>query len=83
MNIKHSLKLLFVALLHVATIRAGTPEVQSVYDTKDALPAFENNNVLVIFASDENYAMPLGVTIQSLMDNSSIRNNYDIWVLDS
>ncbi|MDR2667291.1 MAG: glycosyltransferase family 8 protein [Holosporales bacterium] len=37
----------------------------------------------MVFASDENYAMPLGVTIQSLMDNSSIRNNYDIWVLDS
>jgi lipopolysaccharide biosynthesis glycosyltransferase len=80
---KRLLLVLFVALLGVTAIHAGTPEVQSVYDTKDALPAFENNNVLVVFASDENYAMPLGVTIQSLMDNSSIRNNYDIWVLDS
>ncbi|MDR2666773.1 MAG: glycosyltransferase family 8 protein [Holosporales bacterium] len=55
----------------------------NLIEQEKPLPAFKNNNVLVVFASDENYAMPLGVTIQSLMDNSSIKNNYDIWVLDS
>ncbi|MDR2666672.1 MAG: glycosyltransferase family 8 protein [Holosporales bacterium] len=46
-------------------------------------PAFEKRNFPIVFASDENYAMYLGVTIQSLIDNSSDQNNYDILVLDS
>jgi lipopolysaccharide biosynthesis glycosyltransferase len=51
--------------------------------TQQLAPAFEKKNFPIVFASDDNYAMYLGVTLQSLIDNSNSTNNYDIWVLDS
>jgi lipopolysaccharide biosynthesis glycosyltransferase len=81
--IKRLLATPFVALLGITAIHAKAPDVQNVHDTKDATPAFKENNILVVFASDENYSMYLGVAIRSLIDNSSKNNNYDIWVLDS
>ncbi len=45
-------------------------------------PAFSRNNVPVIFSSDLNYSLYLGVCIKSLIANSSLQNNYDIIILD-
>ncbi len=45
-------------------------------------PAFHENNIPVIFASDENYAPYLCVTIASLTAHASSNNNYDICIFE-
>ena len=45
-------------------------------------PAYIQNNIPIIFSVDENYAPYLSVCIKSLIENSSINNNYDIWILN-
>lgn len=45
-------------------------------------PAFNKNNIPVVFSSDNNYAPYLGVVIQSLIMNSSKQYNYDIIILE-
>lgn len=45
-------------------------------------PAYNHNNIPVIFSSDNNYALYLAVVIQSLIKNSSKRFNYDIIILE-
>ncbi len=45
-------------------------------------PSFSKNNIPIVFASDDRYAQYMAVVIQSLIDNSSKNNNYDIFVLD-
>jgi lipopolysaccharide biosynthesis glycosyltransferase len=57
-------------------------EVRVVKDTKNCTPAFKENNISVVLACDDNYALYCGVAIRSLIDNSSDGNNYDIWILD-
>lgn len=44
-------------------------------------PAFMHNNIPVVFNSDDNYVKYLAVTIQSILNNSSPKNNYDIVIL--
>ncbi len=44
-------------------------------------PAFSENNIPIIFSSDNNYAPYLGVTIKSIIENSSAEYNYDIIIL--
>lgn len=46
-------------------------------------PAFNNNNIPIVFSTDNQYAPYLGVTIKSLIDNASSKNNYDIVILES
>ena len=46
-------------------------------------PAFERNNIGICLASDKNYALYLGVTIKSIVDCSSLENNYDILVFEN
>ena len=41
-------------------------------------PAFANENIPVVFSSDNGYALYLGVCIRSLIANSSSNHNYDI-----
>ncbi len=48
---------------------------------KELRPAFETNNIPIIFASSEFYLQFASATILSLIDNSSINNNYDIIIL--
>jgi lipopolysaccharide biosynthesis glycosyltransferase len=48
----------------------------------ELLSAFSDNNVPVIFASDDNYAPYLGVALQSLLEHSSKDYNYDIIIFD-
>lgn len=45
-------------------------------------PSFKQNNVPVIFSSDNNYVPYLAVAIKSLICNSSPEKNYDIFVID-
>lgn len=46
------------------------------------IPAFEKDNIAVCFASDNNFAPYCAVAIQSLIDSTSMSNNYDIVILD-
>lgn len=50
---------------------------------KDLLPAFSENNIPIVFSSDNNYSPYLGVAIYSLLKNISRDKNYDIIILDS
>lgn len=45
-------------------------------------PAYHENNIPVVFSSDNNYAPYLAVAIQSLIKNSSRNFNYDIVILE-
>ncbi|MDR3285449.1 MAG: glycosyltransferase family 8 protein, partial [Holosporales bacterium] len=52
-------------------------------NTDNMNPTFRQNNIPVVFATDDNYALPLCVCLQSFVENSNSNNNYDIWILDS
>ncbi len=45
------------------------------------IPAFYENNVPICFSVNDKYVPLLAVTIQSMIDNSSDKNNYDIVIL--
>ena len=45
-------------------------------------PAFNNNNIAIAFASDNNYVKYLSVAIISLTDNMSKDYNYDIVIIE-
>ncbi len=45
-------------------------------------PAFESNNVTVVFSSSNTFAPYLGVALQSMMDTISSDYNYDIIILE-
>ena len=57
-------------------IEDTTPEIKGF-----VTPAYKKNNIAICFSTDQNYIPYLGVAIQSIIDNSSPRNNYDINVL--
>ena len=44
-------------------------------------PAFNFNNVPIVFASNDYFAPILGVCLQSIINNSTVNNNYDIIIL--
>lgn len=44
-------------------------------------PIFKEKYIPIIFASDDNYVPYLSVALQSLVDNMSSKNNYDIVIL--
>ena len=47
----------------------------------ELLPAFSQNDIPIVVSSSDAYAPFLSVVIQSIMDNSSKENNYDLIVL--
>lgn len=47
------------------------------------VPAFAENNTAIVLSADRGYLPYLGVTINSIIENSSAENNYDIVVLES
>ncbi|MDR0580573.1 MAG: glycosyltransferase family 8 protein [Holosporaceae bacterium] len=61
---------------------AQNPASSLVQNLEKVKPAFEQNNVCVVFGCDDNYALYLGVCLSSLMDRSSKDHNYDVWILD-
>ena len=44
-------------------------------------PVYPKNSVNIVFSSDENYIPCLSVAIQSIIENASSENNYDIIIL--
>ena len=42
-------------------------------------PAFENNNVSIVFSIDKGFVPYLDVCIKSLIANSNKENNYGKW----
>jgi len=50
---------------------------------EEPFPQFSINNIPVVFNCDNNYVKYLSVVIQSIIDNSSINNNYDIIILNN
>lgn len=58
--------------------------MDNIFDSKQPIkPAFEENNNLIVLASDNNYAPYLGVCIESIAENSLNTLNYDIVVLET
>lgn len=60
-------------------------EDEGAYLTEESIelkPAFSFNNNAIVFACSNTYAPYLGVTIESLKDNISTDQNYDIIVLE-
>jgi lipopolysaccharide biosynthesis glycosyltransferase len=45
-------------------------------------PAFEKDSVAIALASDDNYALPLIVTVQSILTHASENKNYDFLIFD-
>lgn len=53
-------------------------------DNSSALqPAFSDNNIPIVFSSDNNYVPYLSVAIESLIINGNSKNNYDIIILNT
>ena len=42
-----------------------------------------HNKIPIVFAFDDNYALPAGIAIQSLIDAAKPDTQYDIFVLHS
>lgn len=51
------------------------------YINRKVTPAFKNNNIAVVFSSDDRYLYILSVALQSLIDNISSTYNYDICIV--
>ena len=47
------------------------------------LPAFKQNNIPIVFASDNNYLLYFAVVLKSILENSDKNCNYDFVVLHS
>lgn len=60
---------------------AETPT--SVAGDNPIKPAFESNNIPVLFAIDDNYVPYLGVALRSLYAHSTPGHNYDIVIIES
>ena len=44
-------------------------------------PAFKENNIPIVFSTNESFVPVLSVMLQSVIENSSEKNNYDIIIL--
>jgi len=55
--------------------------IESPQIIPDYHPAFADNNIPVVFSSSEKYFRFTAVAIQSIIDNSSAQNNYDIFIM--
>ena len=50
---------------------------------EELLPAFEDNNISICFSTDKNYVPYLSTAIQSIIENTSNKYNYDIVILEN
>ena len=57
-------------------------QVKNLYGKK-VQPAFEQNNIPIVLAADDNYAPYLGVVIHSIIKNSFSGHNYDFIILET
>ena len=53
--------------------------IESTQET--VMPYYSENNIPIVMTTDENFVPYVAVTIQSIVKNSSSKNNYDIVVL--
>ena len=56
---------------------------QNVEINQMPTPAFNKNNIAVALAANDYFAPYMAVTLQSIVENSSDKNNYDILILTS
>lgn len=45
-------------------------------------PAFDKNNLAIVFATDKNYVPYMAVAMQSILSNADSKYNYDILIFD-
>ena len=45
-------------------------------------PAFNKNNIAIVFSTDSNYVSYLSVAIKSIFNNADPKYNYDVLVFD-
>lgn len=57
--------------------------MQTIEHPDELFPAFDANNIPVFISTDENYAPYASVLINSIIKNSSKKNNYDIIILET
>ena len=55
-------------------------DAYNTFEVEHILPIFEKS-VNIVFSTDRNYIPYLSVSLQSIIDNSSLENNYDIVIL--
>ncbi len=69
-------------LQRVITKNYYTFNAYNKYETDRVVPIFdEKNSVNLVFSTDKNYISYLAVTLQSIVENSSSKRNYDIIIL--
>jgi lipopolysaccharide biosynthesis glycosyltransferase len=73
--------ILLLVSVALFTISAATENIKVISSADEVKPIFDQGTT-VVFACDNNYVYGLAVAIQSLMDNSSDKYNYDLWILD-
>ncbi len=56
----------------------STVSFENIDKEEELLPAFNENNIVILLAPNETYLPHAGVLIQSIIENSSKENNYDI-----
>lgn len=67
--------------VHFSRSDISTKVENDIYINRTLLPKYNNNNIPVVFASDNNYVIILAVALQSLIDNTSEENNYDVCIM--
>ena len=73
-------------LMKYKKLKFKTYPISLIKDTsiqEELYPTFESNNVAILFTADDDYIKYIGVTIESIIENSSVSNNYDIYILTS
>ncbi len=73
-------------LIKYKNLRYKTYPISLIEDSsvqEELYPTFESNNVPILFTADDDYIKYIGVAIESIIENSSISNNYDIYILTS
>lgn len=58
-------------------------EFNDVFVKEEWQPAFNENNIALVLASSDFYTIYLSAMLESIVENASAENNYDITVLES
>lgn len=75
----------FKYLMEKGNLRYSHLPVTKIKNTNlvnEIKPAYEENNIPIVFSSDDTYSPYLGVAVKSLIENSTKENNYDILIID-
>lgn len=58
-------------------------EFQEIDIEEEWMPAFEHNNIAMVLSSSNFYTIYLSAMLESIIENASDSNNYDITILES